>query len=105
GTVKPLSASACNQKQSFPVGSQDQRCFDHTLKHSVYHHVRGYFQCRCKFPSSSFVPLRLILGSLTILFLSPQDRDIPIVRLSLILGVAGSHYRVTKGSLHKKWMF
>ncbi|KAH0923064.1 hypothetical protein HID58_023082 [Brassica napus] len=24
GTVKPLSASACDQKQSLPVGSQDQ---------------------------------------------------------------------------------
>lgn len=104
------------------------RCFDHTLKHSVYHHVRGYFQCCCKFPSSSFVPLRLILGSLTSLFFSPQGRDIPIVRrvikvklphyhlsvtytvtwwceVSLILGVAGSHYKVAKGSLHKKWMF
>ncbi|CAG7871661.1 unnamed protein product, partial [Brassica rapa] len=97
GTVKPLSASACDQKQSLPVGSQDQRCFDHTLKHSMYHHVRGYFQCRCKFPSS-FVPLRLILGSLTSLFLSPQGRDIPIVRRVI-------KYRVTKGSLHEKWMF
>ena len=78
------------------------RCFDHTLKHSVYHHVQGYFHCRCKFPSSSFVPLRLILGSLTSLFLSPQGRDIPIVRR--VIKVKLPHYHLSLSYLYCNMM-